>query len=128
MNSYVVSPKIIPPTSFYSHAVGVAAGARILFASGQIAVSPDGACPPDFASQARQCWKNLEAVLEEAGMTMENVVKVQGFVTRVQDLKEYRDIRNEAVGELRPAHTLLVVAALGRPEWLVELEAVAAKE
>ena len=60
------------------------------------------------------------------GMTMQDVVKVQGFITRTEDLAEYRKIRNEAVGDARPAHTLLVVAALGQPEWLVELEAIAA--
>ncbi len=60
-------------------------------------------------------------------MTLSDVVKIQAFLTRSSDLGEYRSIRNEMVGSTRPAHTLLVVSALGRPEWLVELEAVAAK-
>jgi 2-iminobutanoate/2-iminopropanoate deaminase len=128
MNKYLVSKKIVPPTSFYSHSVEASGTSRVVFASGQIAVAPDGSCPFDFASQARQCWSNLAAVLEESGMTMQDVVKVQGFITRTEDLAEYRAIRNEAVGDTRPAHTLLVVAALGRPEWLVELEAIAAKD
>ena len=127
MNKILISPKIIPPTSYYSHAVEVQAGSRILFASGQIAVTPEGTCPPDFESQARLCWRNLLTVLEEADMSMKDVVKVQTFLTRKEDLAAYRAIRNEIVGDSRPAHTLLVIAALGRPEWLVELEAVAAK-
>src|ERR1700681_578715 len=124
----MVSKKIIPPTSFYSHSVETSAASRVVYASGQIAVAPDGSCPADFASQARRCWSNLEAVLEESGMTMRDVVKVQGFITRTEDLAEYRAIRNEVVGDARPAHTLLVVAALGQPEWLVELEAIAASD
>ena len=127
MNKPVVSPAIIPPTSFYSHAVEVVARSRLLFISGQIAVAPDGSCATDFATQARQCWRNLTAVLAEADMTLSNIVKIQAFLTRSSDLGEYRSIRNEMVGSTRPAHTLLVVSALGRPEWLVELEAVAAK-
>ena len=66
MNKYLVSKKIVPPTSFYSHSVETPAASRVVFASGQIAVAPDGTCPADFASQARQCWSNLEAVLEES--------------------------------------------------------------
>ena len=127
MNKPVISPAILPPTSFYSHAIEVPTRSRLLFVSGQISVAPDGSCAVDFATQARQCWRNLTAVLAEANMSLTDVVKIQAFVTRASDLETYRTIRNEMVGAARPAHTLLVVAALGRPEWLVELEAVAAK-
>jgi enamine deaminase RidA (YjgF/YER057c/UK114 family) len=127
MNKVLITPTIIPPTSYYSHAQEVPQGSRMLFASGQIPVAPDGACPSDFASQARQCWRNLAAVLAAADMELRDVVRVQAFVTRVEDLEAYREIRNEIVGSLRPAHTLLVVARLGKPEWLVEIEAIAAR-
>ena len=127
MNKVLVSPAIIPPTSYYSHAQEVPQGSRILFASGQIPVTPEGTCPADFASQARQCWRNLAAVLSAANMEMKDLVRVQAFVTRVEDLEAYREIRNEIVESLRPAHTLLVVARLGKPEWLVEIEGIAAK-
>lgn len=127
MNKQIVSPAVIPPTSFYSHAIEVPERSRMLFISGTIAVAPDGSCPSDFASQARQCWRNLAAVLATADMGISDLVRVQTFLTRVGDLAEYRAIRNEMVGSSRPAHTLLVIAALGRPEWLVEIEAVAAK-
>jgi enamine deaminase RidA (YjgF/YER057c/UK114 family) len=127
MNNVLVSPAIIPPTSYYSHAQEVPAGSRTVYLSGQIPVAPDGSCPADFASQARLCWRNLAAVLAAADMELSDVVRVQAFVTRVEDLEAYRDIRNEIVGSLRPAHTLLVVARLGKPEWHVEIEAIAAK-
>jgi 2-iminobutanoate/2-iminopropanoate deaminase len=127
MNKPIVSPVILPPTSAYSHAVEVSARSRLLFIAGQIAVAPDGSCATDFASQARQCWRNLTAVLASANMELSDVVRVQAFVTRAENLAEYRIIRNEMVGSARPAHTLLVVTELGRPEWLVELEAIAAK-
>jgi enamine deaminase RidA (YjgF/YER057c/UK114 family) len=128
MNTMINSPKIIPPTSYYSHAVEVGPNSRTVFASGQIAVSADGKCADDFVTQARQCWSNLVAVLEAASMGLEDVVRVQAYVTGQEYLADYRAVRNEVVGNLRPAHTLLVVAALGKPEWKVELEAIAAKE
>ncbi len=103
------------------------APSKLVFVSGQIPVAPDGTCAKDFATQARQCWRNITAVLAESGMGLGDVVKIQAFVTRNSDLETYRSIRNEMVGSNRPAHTLLVVAGLGRPEWLVELEAAAAK-
>ena len=76
MNKPIVSPAIIPPTSFYSHAIEVVARSRLLFISGQIAIAPDGSCATDFATQARQCWRNLTAVLAEAEMTLSDVVKI----------------------------------------------------
>lgn len=127
MNKPIVSPVIQAPTSAYSHAVEVPAKSRLLFISGQISVAPDGSCSKDFATQARQCWRNLTAVLASAEMDLSDVVRVQAFVTDGKYLAEYRKIRNEMVGAARPAHTLIVVTELGRPEWLVELEAVAAK-
>lgn len=127
MNTPFISPAIVPPTSFYSHAIEVPSNARTLFISGLISAAPDGTCAEDFATQAKQCWLNLKAVLATADMDMGDLVRVQAFVTRKEDLAEYRAVRNEMVGTNRPAHTLLVVAGLGRPEWLVEIEAIAAK-
>jgi len=127
MNKPHNSPAIVPPTSFYSHAIEVPERSRLLFVSGQVPLAPDGTCPSDFASQAKQCWRNLAAVLAAADMELSDVVRVQAFVTRVEDLAAYREIRNRIVESTRPAHTLLVVASLGRPEWLVAIEAVAAK-
>lgn len=127
MNKLVLSPAIHPPTSIYSHAVEVPPNSRLLFVSGQIPLAPDGTCPKDFASQAKQCWRNLAAVLATTDMELSDLVRVQAFVTRVEHLAAYRDIRNRIVEFTRPSHTLLVVSSLGQPEWLVALEAIAAK-
>lgn len=127
MNKQHNSPVIHAPTSVYSHAMEVPEKSRLLFVSGQVPVAPDGSCAGDFESQAKQCWRNLAAVLAAADMELSDLVRVQAFVTRVEHLSAYREIRNRLVESTRPAHTLLVVASLGRPEWLVTLEAVAAK-
>jgi enamine deaminase RidA (YjgF/YER057c/UK114 family) len=127
MNKLVLSQAIHPPTSIYSHAVEVPPNSRLLFVSGQVPLAPDGTCPKDFASQSKQCWRNLAAVLSAADMELSDIVRVQAFVTRVEHLAAYREIRNRIVEFTRPAHTLVVVASLGRPEWLVALEAIAAK-
>lgn len=127
LNKRLNSPAITPPTSFYSHAIEVPEKSRLLFVSGQIPVAPDGSCPSDFTSQAKQCWRNLAAVLAAADMELSDIVRVQAFVTGVEHLEAYREVRNRIVESTLPAHTLLVVSSLGRPEWLVGLEAVAAK-
>jgi enamine deaminase RidA (YjgF/YER057c/UK114 family) len=65
-----------PNSVAYAGACEVAASARLLFVSGQIPERPDGSVPEDFAAQCRLTWKNIERQLCDAGMTLENLVKV----------------------------------------------------
>ena len=67
------------------------------------------------------------AILEEAGMSFADVVKLSVFLTRESDIAGYRAARDRMIGEARPCSTLVVIARLVSPEWLVEIEAVAAK-
>jgi 2-iminobutanoate/2-iminopropanoate deaminase len=127
-NEAIFADGIAPPTSFYSHATLVRAGAEHLYVSGQIPVRADGSVPEDAAEQAKLCWENLGRVLAAAGMSFEHLVKTQAFVTDARYCPAYREARNAALGDLRPASTLLVVAALGQAAWKVEVEAVAARQ
>jgi 2-iminobutanoate/2-iminopropanoate deaminase len=114
------------PTS-YSHAIELPKGARVVHISGQVGVSPEGRLMPDFAGQAEQAFRNLAAVLKDAGMGLEDLVKVNTYLVRREDLETYRTIRSRIYGALRPASTLLIVSGLARDGGLIEIEAVAAK-
>jgi enamine deaminase RidA (YjgF/YER057c/UK114 family) len=116
-----------PPVGAYSHGIEVPAGARLLFVAGQIATAPDGTLPADFAAQAEQAWRNVEAVLAASGMAVDDLVKITSFLVREEDVPAYRTVLLRHLGEARPASTLLVVKALARPDFLVEVEAVAAE-
>jgi enamine deaminase RidA (YjgF/YER057c/UK114 family) len=121
-------PKTVhPPTTEMSHAVEVLAGARMLFITGQIPLAPDGTCPTSFTDQAELCWRNIIEILKDANMELKDIVKIQGFVVDPADTPTYRAVRARILGDHRPASTLVSISALGRPEWKVEIEAVAAR-
>lgn len=118
---------IAPTTGTYSHAIEVPPNSRLLYMCGEVPIRPDGTVPETFDEQAQVVWDNVKAVLEAAGMSLNDVVKMTGYIVRPTDRDAYRDGRNRNLGTARPASTLLVVARLGRPEWLIEIDAVAAK-
>jgi 2-iminobutanoate/2-iminopropanoate deaminase len=113
------------PVGLYSHGIVTPAGGRWLHISGQVGMRPNGAMAVSFGEQAVQAWDNLVMVLKEAGMDVKDIVKLCTFVTDVANLPALGPVRISFLGAHRPASTLLVVAALARPEWLVEIEAVA---
>ena len=121
--------KIAPPApaGFFSHGIEVAPNTRWLYISGQTGVRPDGSTPADFAAQAEQTFANMRAVLDDAGMGPGDLVKLVVYILRPEDLPDLRRIRNQFLGEARPAQTLLRIAGLALPGWLIEVEGVAAK-
>jgi enamine deaminase RidA (YjgF/YER057c/UK114 family) len=117
---------VAPPLSAYSHGVVADPGLRWLHVSGQVGAAPDGSVPDGAEAQMRQAWANALAVLVAAGMGLDDVVKVNVFLTRPEDVPLYRTVRDEALEGRRPASTLLVVAALASPRLRVEIELIAA--
>lgn len=115
---------IAPPVGQYAHGLLVSAAERTLYISGQIGVAPDGSLPADFDSQARNCWRNIEAVLKEAGMTFDNLVKTTSFLTDRSQLAANRQIRNEILGDRKCASSGIVTQTLVG-DWLLEIEAIA---
>ena len=122
------NPATVAAGTGYSHGVELPPQARILYLAGQIGVAPDGKIAPDIRGQAEQAWRNLSAVLAAAGMGIENIVKLTHYLTRREDVATYREVRAQFLGKHAPASTLLVISALARPDMLIEVEAVAAKE
>ncbi|HTJ56308.1 MAG TPA: RidA family protein [Devosiaceae bacterium] len=117
---------IHPPFAPYSHGVEVPAGQRLVFCSGQLGIDKDAAIPPDCAGQTRLCFANIAAILREAGMGLENIIRVNAFVTGREHLRQYMDVRNELFSAPLPASTLMIVSGFARPEFFVEIEVVAA--
>jgi 2-iminobutanoate/2-iminopropanoate deaminase len=110
----------------YAHGVEVPGAARTLYISGQAGlVDDDRLVEGGFEPQCRQAIANLERVLASAGMSLADVVKITAFLTRREDLPLLRAVRAEHLA-VAPAVTVVIVAGLHDPDWLVEIEAVAA--
>ncbi|MGD1878985.1 MAG: RidA family protein [Kiloniellaceae bacterium] len=113
--------------SVYSHACELRGGTRLLFVSGQFGVASDGAIESGFERQCEEAMANVERLLADAGMTIADVVKLNYFLVRAEDAPVLAEVRRRRWSSAAPpAVTVLVVSALARPEFLIEIEAVAA--
>lgn len=121
-------PTIAPPAATYSHGVEISPNARWLYVAGQVGTKPDGTIDANIEGQAEQAWRNVMATLEGGGMSVKNLVKVTSFLTRPQDIPAYAKVRDKYLGDMRPATTMVVVQALARPNFLIEVEATAARD
>ena len=111
----------------YTHGAEVEAGSRLLFMSGQVGRSlPDGDILPDFESQIRQTYENINSVLEDAGMDFTNIIKMTTYITDRKHLEAMREIRAEILDGHKPAHTLVIAAGLAYEEYLIEVDCTAA--
>jgi enamine deaminase RidA (YjgF/YER057c/UK114 family) len=90
-------------------------------------ISPPAPLPPDITGQAELAWQHVLEMLERARMTPADLVKVTQYLTRGEDVAAYATVRKRVLGDVRPAFMLLVVPQLVRPEFLLEIEIVAAK-
>jgi len=115
-----------PPT--YSQAIKVSGAQAVVFVSGQVAYDSTGAVahPGDFTAQAREAFRSLVAQVEAAGGTVASIVKLNTYLTDIRHRAELAQVRAEIFGKGRlPASTLVGVAALAQPGWLIEVEAIA---
>jgi enamine deaminase RidA (YjgF/YER057c/UK114 family) len=121
------NPKAVAaPFSRYSHGVETPDNARWLHISGQVGVAPDGKVLDGAEAQIEQAWRNVLSVLKAAGMGPRDLVKVTTFLTDRADLATARAVRERMLEGAEPASTLIFVAGLASPDWLVEIEAIAA--
>ena len=111
----------------YSDAIEVGPNLRWLLTSGTPGLATDGDLPKNISGQAELAWKHVISMLERAGMTVADIVKVTQYLTRAEDIAAYGKVRTRFLGDVRPAAMLLVIPELVRPEFLVEVEIVAAK-
>jgi 2-iminobutanoate/2-iminopropanoate deaminase len=111
----------------YSDAIEANPNMRWLLTAGTPGLSTTGDLPTDITGQAERAWEHVIGLLERAGMTVADVVKVTQYLTRAEDIPAYGKVRSRFLGNARPASMLLVVPQLVLPEFLVEIEIVAAK-
>jgi enamine deaminase RidA (YjgF/YER057c/UK114 family) len=124
-----LTPKSIkPPFARYSHGVEVPAGRRLVLCSGQLGIGPDDAVPEDVGAQADLCFRNIAAILGEAGLGLKDIVRINAYVTDRAYLRAYMDVRDRLFSEPAPASTLMIVSGFARPEFKVEVEVTAAGE
>ena len=118
------APDAPQPVAYYTQAIEVSAAARTLYISGQVGQRMDGTFPDDIAEQSRLAWQNLEAQLRAAGMTLDNLVKVTTILPNRGDVAAAREARSKALGDRKPASTL-IVGGLASPAWKIEIEGIA---
>jgi len=117
-----------PPGGNYTHSVEVEAGSRLLYVAGQTGVADDGSIPAGIEAQARIAFGNIGKILAASGYGLEDVVFLKSFLTRREDRDGYQKVRSEVWGDIKPASTFLLVSGLANPDFLVEVEVVAAKK
>ena len=126
MFNHLTPAGIRPPFAKYSHAVEVPDGMRLVFCSGQLGIEADDTIPADTGAQTRLCFASIEAILKDAGMKLDNIVRINAYVTGREHLKPYMAVRDELFSEPAPASTLMIVSGFAREEFTVEIEAIAA--
>ncbi len=117
-------PAVREPTG-YTHAIEIKGDARRLIISGQVGIAQDGSVPSTGEGQIAQAFANLRAVLSANGMNVGNIVKTTVFLTDRELLSAFRAARGAVFADHAPASTLLFVAGLADPRFVVEIEAEA---
>jgi enamine deaminase RidA (YjgF/YER057c/UK114 family) len=116
-------------TSPYERAFGFSRALRVgnrILVSGTAPVEADGSSTPgDAAAQARRCFAIILAAIDELGGSAGDVVRTRMFITDPADGDAIGAVHGELFGTIRPAATMVVVSALLRPEWRIEIEAEA---
>jgi enamine deaminase RidA (YjgF/YER057c/UK114 family) len=126
-----INPPELGTPPGYSQIVDVSAG-RLVFIAGQTALDRDGNVvgKNDFASQADQVFENLAIALRASGCTAANLIKLTVFLTDMDNLGRYREVRNRFFASVEPpaapAVTLVEVSKLYGADFLIEVEAIAA--
>lgn len=116
-------PELGEPVSHYTDAVSFG---QLLFVSGRIGIDPESReVPDDVVEQTRLVFAGIRRVLQAAGASFADVLKVTVFLTDINDCPKINPVRQEVFGEYRPASTLVEVSRLVTPGAKVEVEAVA---
>ena len=126
-----INPPELGAPPGYSQVVEIRAG-RLVVIAGQTALDRDGRLigKDDFAAQAAQVFLNLGAALQSVGCSASDLVKLTVFLRNMSDLAAYREARNRFFATVTPpaapAVTLIQVSKLYGPDFLIEIEAIAA--
>ena len=129
IDKYLVSPETVwdPGAQLLSQCIVVANSARTLYLSGQTAITADGRFEGvgDVETQIRLSFENIRLILDAAGGTLDNVVKLTVYFVDLDDLDTYTGILGELFPKMRPAQTVVEVSRLALDELLIEIDATA---
>ena len=123
------NPKTISkPFTNYSHVVTVEGAKKLVFCAGQVAADVDGKVlpPDDFAAQTKMVMKNLKTALAAGGAKLSDVTKVTIYICNPHDVPKARAILLDYFGKHPPGSTLCILRGLANPNFLLEIEAIAA--
>jgi 2-iminobutanoate/2-iminopropanoate deaminase len=116
---------IYPATPEYVHAVEIQSPQRLLYLSGTMGLGSEGTPGEDVNAQLSLTWHNIRTILKSADMTTDNIVRVTSYLRDGTYADANAAARMEALGG-RPVATIVIIAQTLSPEWLVEIEVVAA--
>jgi len=127
MQTRAINPTdgIYPATSDYVHAMEVSGAARLLFVAGTMGLDETGVAPSSIEEQLRLIWNNIRRILAEADMTTANIMRLTSYLTDASYAEANAQARAAALGDRRIPTTAIIVTTLS-PDWLVEIEIIAA--
>ena len=127
MATKVIQPKSLSdPRPRYSQGI-LATGGKLLFIAGQTASDKDGNVvgKGDIEAQTRQVFRNLSAVLEEAGGSLDNLVMTTTYITDRKYREGYNRVRQQQYKKNSPTSTLVIITGLAHPDYLIEINGIA---
>lgn len=121
-------PNFTKTVGAYSQALKVDIGAKsMVFLSGQLAMDSDGVpvAPNDISAQTRYIFENIKRILKEANANLEDIVKVQIFMTDISKFSQFSAVRNEYLENIKPVSTLVEISKTVREGCDVEIDVTA---
>ena len=119
--------QLVSSGSPYESIIGFSRAVRVgdfISVGGTAAIGPDGETvgPGDPAAQARRCYEIIQAALEEAGASLDDVIRTRTMLKHIEDWSAVSQVRGEYFSQIRPVDTILQVTTFVDPDWLVEIE------
>ena len=123
----IVSPNLAPPNGHFAQATEVRAAGRIVFVSGMTARNADGEVTGigDITEQTHQVCRNVQAAVEAAGGTLDDIARVDVYVRNMEDFDAIHAVRREYFTGIAPASTMVEVSKFTNKDYLIEMNAIA---
>jgi 2-iminobutanoate/2-iminopropanoate deaminase len=123
----ITTGKIREPSGHFSQAIAIEAKGRLVFLSGMTARRPDGTIAGigDIEAQTRQVCENLKSAIEAAGGTLDDICRVDVYVRNMEHFDKIHKVRREYFRQPAPASTMVEIAKMTSPEYLIEINAIA---
>src|SRR6478736_491236 len=123
----IITDKAPKPGGHFAQAIAVEATGRLVFISGMVAQRPDGTIAGigDIEAQTRQVCENVKSAVEAAGGTLADVCRVDVYVRNMEHFDAIHKVRREYFKPPLPASTMVEIAKMTSPEYIIEISAIA---